>query len=105
MCCLCLQAEYYQAVCKDVDPVKKELVCCFFRDEGSEACFKVAYDVLIMAVGCVNNTFGIEGVAKYCNFFKSIEDADRLRCRVSECFERAALPATTEEVRVWWFRV
>jgi len=31
--------------------------------------------------------------------FKSIEDANNLRRRVSECFERAALPATTDEER------
>jgi hypothetical protein len=47
----------------------------------------------------VNNTFGIKGVDQYCNFFKSIEDANALRNRVSECFERAALPATPESVR------
>ncbi len=46
----------------------------------------------------MNNTFGIKGVAQYCNFFKSIEDANALRRRVSECFERAALPATPAEV-------
>lgn len=51
-----------------------------------------------MQVGSVNNTFGIKGVDQYCNFFKSIEDANALRARVSECFERAALPATPDEV-------
>jgi hypothetical protein len=39
------------------------------------------------------------GVQEYCNFFKSIEDAKALRRRVSECFERAALPATPDEER------
>jgi NADH:ubiquinone reductase (non-electrogenic) len=32
-------------------------------------------------------------------FFKSIEDANNLRRRVSECFERAALPMTPESER------
>jgi hypothetical protein len=40
----------------------------------------------------VNNTFGVKGVQEYCQFFKSIEDASALRRRISECFERAALP-------------
>ena len=31
-------------------------------------------------------------------FFKTVEDAARLRLRISECFERAALPQTTPEV-------
>jgi hypothetical protein len=51
-----------------------------------------------LQVGSVNNTFGIKGVQEYCNFFKSVEDANALRCRVSECFERASLPGTPPEV-------
>jgi hypothetical protein len=45
-----------------------------------------------LQVGSVNNTFGIQGVREHCQFFKTIEDATRLRKRISECFERAALP-------------
>ncbi|KAG2428088.1 hypothetical protein HYH02_014479 [Chlamydomonas schloesseri] len=94
------KGEFYEALCKDIDPVAKELVCCFPEDAGLDsACFKMGYDVLVMAVGSVNNTFGIKGVDQYCFYFKSIEDANRLRARVSECFERAALPATPEEER------
>ncbi|PNW69798.1 hypothetical protein CHLRE_19g750547v5 [Chlamydomonas reinhardtii] len=103
------KGEFYEALCKDIDPVAKELVCCFPEDAGLDsACFKMSYDVLVMAmsydvlvmaVGSVNNTFGIKGVDQYCFYFKSIEDANRLRSRVSECFERAALPATPEEER------
>ncbi len=48
--------------------------------------------MLHVQVGSVNNTFGIEGVKEHCQFFKSIEDANTLRRRISECFERAALP-------------
>ena len=47
----------------------------------------------------VNNTFNIEGVAANTMPFKTVEDAARLRLRISECFERAALPQTTPEVR------
>lgn len=94
------KGEYYEALCKDVDPVKKELVCCFPADAGLDvACFKLSYDVLVMSVGSINNTFGIKGVDKHCMFFKSIDDANKLRQRVSECFERAALPQTPEEER------
>lgn len=52
-----------------------------------------------MAVGCTNNTFGVKGVEEHAFFFKSIEDAGRLRRHVSECFERAALPQTPPEER------
>jgi len=47
---------------------------------------------MCLQVGSVNNTFGIKGVKEHCMFFKSIEDAGALRRRISECFERAALP-------------
>uniref|UniRef100_A0A383VLR6 NADH:ubiquinone reductase (non-electrogenic) n=1 Tax=Tetradesmus obliquus TaxID=3088 RepID=A0A383VLR6_TETOB len=94
------KGDYYEAVCKAIDPVRKELVACFPKDAGlDEACFKIAYDILIIGVGSVNNTFGVKGVAEYCQFFKSIEDANTLRKRISECFERAALPYTPEEER------
>lgn len=45
------QGEYYEALCKDIDPSKKELVCCFPADAGfPEACFKLSYDILVVAV-------------------------------------------------------
>lgn len=47
----------------------------------------------------MNNTFGIKGVAEHTFFFKSIEDANRLRRQISECFERASLPQCSQEVQ------
>lgn len=45
------QGDFYEALCKDVDPVKKELVCCFPADAGfDEACFKMTYDILVVSV-------------------------------------------------------
>ncbi len=55
--------------------------------------------VVSAGVGCINNTFGIKGVQEHTFFFKSITDANKLRRQVSECFERAALPNTSQEVR------
>lgn len=47
------QGEYYEAVCKDIDPIGKKLVCCFPKDTGfAEACFQISYDVLIVGVSC-----------------------------------------------------
>ena len=54
---------------------------------------------MVAGVGCINNTFGIKGVQEHTFFFKSITDANKLRRQVSECFERAALPNTSQEVR------
>jgi hypothetical protein len=94
------RGRFYEAVAKEVLPAERAVVACFPEDAGfPEACFKVEYDVLVLGVGCVNNTFGIAGVAEHTNFFKSVEDAARLRLRVSECFERASLPGTSAAER------
>ncbi|KAI7836386.1 hypothetical protein COHA_009749 [Chlorella ohadii] len=79
---------------------KKTIVACFPEDAGfPEACFKIPYDYLVLGVGSINNTFNIQGVEENTMFFKTVEDAARLRLRISECFERAALPQTTPEER------
>ena len=49
--CTRAQGDFYEALCRDVDPVKKELVCCFPEDAGlDKACFKLSYDVLLVSV-------------------------------------------------------
>lgn len=83
-----------------VDPKAKTITACFPKDAGfPEACFRMTYDHLIVSVGSTNNTFGVKGVAENCFFFKGIRDAAKLRRHISECFERAALPYTSQEVR------
>lgn len=83
----------------EIDPEKKTIVACFPADAGmDECCFKMEYDILVLGVGSINNTFGIKGVQEHTFFFKSITDANKLRRQVSECFERAALPNTSDEV-------
>jgi NADH:ubiquinone reductase (non-electrogenic) len=95
------KGDYYEAECQSIDPDTKTLTACFPKQTGlPDACFSIAYDHLIVAVGSVNNTFGIEGVQSHCFFFKSIGDANKLRRQLSECFERAALPNTPPEVRL-----
>lgn len=94
------KGKFYEAKCTEVLPDERSIVACFPEDAGfPEACFKIPYDTLIMGVGCVNNTFGIQGVQEHTLFFKSVEDASKLRLRVSECFERSALPQTTADER------
>eukprot|EP01025_Chloroclados_australasicus_P007534 TRINITY_DN12441_c0_g1_i4.p1 TRINITY_DN12441_c0_g1~~TRINITY_DN12441_c0_g1_i4.p1 ORF type:complete len:608 (-),score=41.02 TRINITY_DN12441_c0_g1_i4:269-2092(-) len=94
------KAKYFEALAQEIDVNKKEIVACFPKDAGfPESCFRLPYDQLVVAVGSINNTFGIQGVDKYCYYFKTIEDANLVRQRVSECFERAALPYTSKEER------
>lgn len=44
-------------------PNEKKNTTSFPKDAGlDEACFQVPYDILVMSVGCTNNTFGVKGV-------------------------------------------
>lgn len=54
--------------------------------------FDLAYDVLFLAPGAVNATFGVPGVAEHAHFLKEIADARRIRERVLACAERASVP-------------
>ena len=61
--------------------------------------FDVTYDKLVISVGCYNQTFGTAGVKENAYFLKDVADTRRIRKRILECFEIAALPTTTNELR------
>lgn len=55
------------------------------------------YDHLVIAVGAINNTFGIKGVEENCQFLKSIEDATGIKKKIIDQFELASLSCTSLE--------
>lgn len=59
----------------------------------------VSYDKLVVAVGCYNQTFNTPGVKENAFFLKDAGDARRIRTRVLECFELAALPTTSDAMK------
>lgn len=61
--------------------------------------FDMAWDRLIVAVGCYSQTFGTKGVKEHAYFLKDVGDAKRIRDRLLSCFEMASLPTTSEEVK------
>ncbi|KAI1334178.1 pyridine nucleotide-disulfide oxidoreductase-domain-containing protein [Xylariaceae sp. FL0016] len=63
------------------------------------ATFEVPYDKLVIAVGAYSQTFGIEGVKEHANFLRDVGDARKIRMKVLQCFEKAALPVTSDEER------
>lgn len=95
------KARYYEAQAQRVDAARREVVACSAQEGARypDARFRVPYDHLVVAVGSVANTLGAPGVAEHCVTLKGVHDAARLRARMSECFERAALPFTDAEVR------
>lgn len=58
--------------------------------------FKLRFDRLVVAVGSESNTFNIPGVRENAFFLKEVEHAARIREKVMENFEKAALPSTLE---------
>jgi NADH dehydrogenase len=62
-------------------------------------CCDIPYDYLILAVGGVTNTFGMQDVAEYGMGLKSIPDANAIRNHLLRCFELASQSQDIEEQR------
>lgn len=81
---------FYQARCVRIDPEAK-VVHCEGAFRGSP--FELAYDMLVVGVGAVSNTYGVPGVERHAFFLKELSDARGIRQKIIECFERASKPA------------
>lgn len=114
-------AEYFQGWADDVDFNKKVLTVeeavedpsqgRVLSDKGEESksekqvqqkkreTFDLPYDKLVVAVGCYTQTFNTKGVKEYAYFLKDVAHARRIRNRLLSCFEIAALPTTSVELR------
>ena len=59
--------------------------------------FELEYDLLVIAPGCVSNTFNTPGVAEHALFMKNVSDAMRVRKILFDQLEKASLPNTTRQ--------
>jgi NADH:ubiquinone reductase (non-electrogenic) len=89
-------AKFYQSYCVSIDPKIKTIHC---RDTDTSAEFDLSYDILVIAVGEVTNTYDIPGVREYAYFLKEVGDARKIRIKVIDCFENASLPSLAAEER------
>lgn len=92
---------FWEAECLKIDVANRRVFCKSTVDEnlaGKDE-FDLEYDCLVIAVGAEVNTFNIPGVAEHCHFLKEVEDAQGIRRTVIDCFEKAVLPALTDEER------
>lgn len=80
---------YFQANCTAID-TEQNMIHCKSALDGNK--FSLSFDMLIIGVGAISNTFGIEGVEKYGLFLKELTDARAIRQRIIENFERASTP-------------
>lgn len=95
------EIELWEADCVKIDPTNNKVRCqpVFKDDPEASQEFSLEYDYLVIAVGAQVNTFGTPGVLENCHFLKEVEDAQRIRRGVIDCFEKALLPGLTEEQR------
>lgn len=93
--------KFCQANCVRIDVSNKKVLCRPVANcsETLKGDFEVDYDYLVVAVGAQVNTFNTPGVEKYCHFLKEIEDAEKIRESIVDCFELAALPSLSEDDR------
>jgi len=69
------------------------------REMETGKMFDLTYDKLVITVGCYSQTFGTPGVREHAFFLKDVGDARKIRNRLLACFEAAALPTTSDEMR------
>ncbi|XP_022140190.1 external alternative NAD(P)H-ubiquinone oxidoreductase B3, mitochondrial [Momordica charantia] len=92
---------FNEAECYKIDAENRKLYCRSNANNNlnGKKEFVVDYDYLVIAVGAQVNTFNTPGVVENCHFLKEVEDAQRIRRTVIDCFERASLPTLNEEDR------
>jgi NADH:quinone reductase (non-electrogenic) len=90
------EMHFYQAECVSISAESKSVKC---RTIPDEEIFELPYDYLVVTVGAVNNTFGIQGVEEHALFLKELKDARAIRGRIIDNFERASAPNIPEEER------
>jgi NADH:ubiquinone reductase (non-electrogenic) len=80
---------FYKSYCKTINSEKKSIFCV---DPFDKQEYELFYDILIIAVGELTNSFNIEGVHEHSFYLREISDARKIRTKVIECFEHASLP-------------
>ncbi|GMN50917.1 hypothetical protein TIFTF001_020071 [Ficus carica] len=91
--------QFFEAECIKIDAQNKKVYCRSNQENnlnGKEE-FVVDYDFLVIAMGANVNTFNTPGVVENCHFLKEVEDAQKIRRTVIDCFERASLPTVSDE--------
>ncbi|KAK2436916.1 external alternative NAD(P)H-ubiquinone oxidoreductase B2, mitochondrial [Trifolium repens] len=94
-----VDSRFSEAECIKIDAVNRKVYCRsnINNNSNEKQDFVVDYDYLIIAVGANVNTFNTPGVTEHCHFLKEVEDAQKIRRTVIDCFERASLPSVTDE--------
>lgn len=91
--------KYVKANVVDINFKSKTVNCAPAFEEDpdiSQQEFYLQYDILVLAPGCVPNTFGTPGVSEHAIFMKSVSDAMAVRKLLFDLLEKASLPNASE---------
>ncbi|KAI4162220.1 MAG: hypothetical protein LQ342_004240 [Letrouitia transgressa] len=88
---------FIQGKVRTIDFEKKTCRCRPFFHGLEDERFELSYDIVILAPGCLNQTFGTPGVVENACFVRNVADAMVIRQRIADCFEKASLPGKTEQ--------
>lgn len=93
------QIRFIKANVTAIDFEGKECRCEPAFDDDSEQLpdFHLKYDLLVIAPGCIPNTFGTPGVEENAVFMKNVSDAMKVRKILFDLLEKASLPNTSPE--------
>lgn len=86
-------AKYIQVYCSHIDEANNVIYC---KDTDTKKEFKLNYDILVISVGEITNSYNIEGVDKFAYFLREVADARKIRSKVIDCFENASLPGLSK---------
>ncbi|XP_076920183.1 external alternative NAD(P)H-ubiquinone oxidoreductase B2, mitochondrial-like [Bidens hawaiensis] len=92
-----VNVNFCEAECYKIDAQNKKVHCRSTKNANEE--FIVDYDYLVVAMGARVNTFNTPGVEDHCLYLKEVEDAQKIRRKVIDCFEKASLPNVSDEER------
>lgn len=88
---------FIQGKVRTIDFERKVCRCRPFFDGLEDERFELSYDIIVLAPGCLNQTFGTPGVVEHACFVRTVADAMVIRQRVADCFEKASLPGRSEQ--------
>ena len=93
------QIRFLKANVTGIDFDSKRCRCAPAFDEDDEQLpgFDLDYDILVIAPGCIPNTFGTPGVEAHAVMMKNVSDAMKIRKILFDLLEKASLPNTPVE--------
>ena len=94
------QLKFTKANVLDIDFIGETCKCAPAFDEDPDLAaqqFDVEYDYLVIAPGCMPNTFGTPGVEENDIFIQNVSDAMILRKHLLDLLKKASLPHVSDE--------